>query len=678
MKPSKNSKLAQLLRNMVPEEEIRKELVQILTDANNSLLEKDQLIKTKTTINKNLAKIEQEFLNQQIDIGLVEPRFDSIASSLRAWLKPKWLLINKSDSVYEKATEYYQNHKEIKKMQADTRGIYFESSILEDQMDIDAEVSSSGVAVLSFTNVASNEIQEKAQTIHGSLGELGYPHFIGTVDSFIDEFIVLRYGHLDTVSNVRPRITITDTWKMPYGFWRKECHSKGCIDNIEQFYYGIDKKFYKGNEPVKCEKRNARSLPCQQYKKMLQDRGIIFQNETALFAYQLLKKYPMVASAIAERFPVIIIDEAQDTSVNQMAVFDLLSKSGVKSMFLVGDADQSIYEWRNASPECFLQKVEDTSWQTIELTGNFRSSQNICNVTSYFSASLRGTKSNNAIGYWKDEVQKPILLLTKNNSENDTIDYFIKKCMEMQIGISPKNVAVLTRGRIYSDTDIKGLWKSAEIELYAKAAYEWKYGSRKKAYENTEKATYCMIFNEDTDKYMMQQKIREHTTEESWKDFIINILINMPDVDMEIAEWVKEFSTIFVDVCKNCEYKISPDKEIKDTFKIKRNDNKSPDFKKISLKKFFEKKNEEKYTRSSIHGVKGESYEAVLLHVKSRTGSTITPKLLMEGELEQELMRLAYVAMTRPRRLLMLAMPDTKGIKTCGRFSEELWTYENL
>ena len=142
MKPSKNSKLAQLLRNMVPEEEIRKELVQILTDANNSLLEKDQLIKTKTTINKNLAKIEQEFLNQQIDIGLVEPRFDSIASSLRAWLKPKWLLINKSDSVYEKATEYYQNHKEIKKMQSDTRGIYFESSILEDQMDIDAEVSS--------------------------------------------------------------------------------------------------------------------------------------------------------------------------------------------------------------------------------------------------------------------------------------------------------------------------------------------------------------------------------------------------------------------------------------------------------------------------------------------------------------------------------------------------------
>lgn len=63
---------------------------------------------------------------------------------------------------------------------------------------------------------------------------------------------------------------------------------------------------------------------------------------------------------------------------------------------------------------------------------------------------------------------------------------------------------------------------------------------------------------------------------------------------------------------------------------------------------------------------------------KSRTGSTITPKFLMEGRLNQELMRLAYVAMTRPKRLLMLAMPDTKDVKECGRFPEELWTYEKI
>lgn len=363
-----------------------------------------------------------------------------------------------------------------------------------------------GVAVLSFTNVASNEIYEKAQSIHGSLGKIGYPHFIGTVDSFIDEYIVLRYGHLHTVGKVRPRIALSDNWKVPYRYWRSECHMNGCVDNIEQFYYGVDKKFYKGNDQVTCDLRKARTLPCQQYKKILSDKGIVFQNETALFAYELLKMYPKVATAIAERFPVIIIDEVQDTSINQMAVFDLLSKSGMKSMFLVGDPDQSIYEWRNANPECLLQKLEDSNWRTIELTGNFRSSQNICNATSFFSASLCGNVHNNAIGDCRNEKEKPILLLTKKNSEEEIISYFLNKCNKMGIEISSKNVAVLTRGRIYSDTDIIGLWKSKEIELFAKAAYEWNLGSRKKAYQEGSKAAYNIIFDANDDDYTMKQK----------------------------------------------------------------------------------------------------------------------------------------------------------------------------
>ena len=536
----------------------------------------------------------------------------------------------------------------------------------------------SGVAVLSFTNVASNEIYEKAQSIHGSFGKLGYPHFIGTVDSFINEFIVLRYGHLCTVGKVRPRIMLSNNGKIPYNFWRSECRKRRCVDNIEQFYYGVDGKFYKEKKLVICDKGKAKLLPCQQYKKKLWAKGIVFQNETALFAYKLLKKYPEVASAIVERFPIIIIDEVQDTSINQMAVFDLLSESGMKSMFLVGDPDQSIYEWRNANPECMLQKLEDPNWKTIELTGNFRGSQNICNVTSFFSASLHGNGSNSAIGDWKDEKEKPVLLLTKEKSEDEIINYFLDKCGKMGIEILPKNVAVLTRGRIYSDTAIAGLWKSKEIELFAKAAYEWKYGSRKKAYQEASKASYSMIFNEDIDESVMNQQIRERINENTWKDYVIDILINIPDIEIAIGEWVKSFSSVFETICDKHAYGISSDKNLKATFKIKRNDKNTPNFKQISLRKFFEKRVADRYTRSSIHGVKGESYDAVLIYVKSTAGNTITPNLLMEGCPDQELMRLAYVAMTRPKRLLMLAIPDTEGIESCGRFPKKLWNYELL
>ena len=536
-----------------------------------------------------------------------------------------------------------------------------------------------GVAVLSFTNVASNEIVDKANSIHKCLGKLSYPHFVGTVDSFINEFVILRYGHLYTTDKVRPQISLTDNWKIPYRYWRKECHRNGCVDNIEQFHYGLDKKFYKGKNLVRCELHGmATELPCQQYKKMLAKKNIVFQNETAYFAYKLLRKYPVIATAIAERFPIIIIDEAQDTSEEQMAVFDLLVEAGLKSIFLVGDSDQAIYEWRNANPEGFIKKTSEDLWKCIELTGNFRSSQNICNVTSYFAASLRGDKCNRAVGEWKDESEKPVLLLIDGNAEEEVITYFLEKCKKMEIEITPENVAVLTRGRIYSDTDIDGLWKSDEIKSFAEAAYEWKCGSRKKACKKASKASFQMIFGEDLEEYLMVQKIREDIGEENWKDFVISILADVPDVELGISEWVKAFSIYYCKIIEKYGLKICAGREIKDYFKIKTRDKNVPHFKEIPVKKYFEKKSTGVYTRSSIHGVKGESYDAVLIYIKSRTGKTLTPKFLMEGNLDDELMRVAYVAMTRPRRLLMIAMPISKGVKEYKRFPSDKWNYQYM
>lgn len=125
-----------------------------------------------------------------------------------------------------------------------------------------------GVAVLSFTNVASKEVLEKIESIEGKVQSVNYPHFVGTVDSFINEFIVLRYGYLNTSDNKRPQISLTDNWKIPYKYWRTECHRNGCIDHIEGFRYGIDKKFYKGNELVTCELRGKQiHYPVNNIKK---------------------------------------------------------------------------------------------------------------------------------------------------------------------------------------------------------------------------------------------------------------------------------------------------------------------------------------------------------------------------------------------------------------------------
>lgn len=53
-----------------------------------------------------------------------------------------------------------------------------------------------GIAVLSFTNVASDEIRHQATEMLPEGYCVDDPHFIGTLDSFIDNFIFLRFGYL--------------------------------------------------------------------------------------------------------------------------------------------------------------------------------------------------------------------------------------------------------------------------------------------------------------------------------------------------------------------------------------------------------------------------------------------------------------------------------------------------
>lgn len=140
MKPSKNSKLAQLLRNIVPDENDREELVSTLYKANSDILSKDQIKKAKSAINENLSKMEQEVLQQQVDIGLVEPRFDSIAGALRAWLKPKWVLISNTDELFEQAKLLAESNADSHFFNTLEDGIYIELSVLESEIKLSIEL----------------------------------------------------------------------------------------------------------------------------------------------------------------------------------------------------------------------------------------------------------------------------------------------------------------------------------------------------------------------------------------------------------------------------------------------------------------------------------------------------------------------------------------------------------
>lgn len=64
---------------------------------------------------------------------------------------------------------------------------------------------SGGLALLSFTNIAVDEMKEAFKLFDSSF-EIQYPHFIGTLDSFINNYIFLPFGHLEMKCNCRPKL----------------------------------------------------------------------------------------------------------------------------------------------------------------------------------------------------------------------------------------------------------------------------------------------------------------------------------------------------------------------------------------------------------------------------------------------------------------------------------------
>lgn len=105
------------------------------------------------------------------------------------------------------------------------------------------------------------------------------------------------------------------------------------------------------------------------------------------------------AKTLSDRFDEIMIDEYQDSNLIQEAILNSVSGSwkGSPNVFMVGDVKQSIYRFRMACPDLFLQKYEtygsSGAAQKIDLAKNFRSRRGILDAINVLFAGLLHKKS---------------------------------------------------------------------------------------------------------------------------------------------------------------------------------------------------------------------------------------------------------------------------------------------
>ena len=101
-----------------------------------------------------------------------------------------------------------------------------------------------------------------------------------------------------------------------------------------------------------------------------------------------------LADEISEFFTEVLVDECQDTNETQEMIFSAVSKNK-ENMFFVGDVKQSIYRFRQAMPELFLEKSDTyakydgvTYPAKIVLDRNFRSRSQITEAVNFFFSQI--------------------------------------------------------------------------------------------------------------------------------------------------------------------------------------------------------------------------------------------------------------------------------------------------
>lgn len=100
-----------------------------------------------------------------------------------------------------------------------------------------------------------------------------------------------------------------------------------------------------------------------------------------------------VALACQHKYAEIMVDEYQDTNGVQETILSLLVKPDQPNLFLVGDVKQSIYRFRLAEPELFLEKYRqyphsEETCARIDLTCNFRSRTGVLEAVNFLFGHL--------------------------------------------------------------------------------------------------------------------------------------------------------------------------------------------------------------------------------------------------------------------------------------------------
>ncbi|KGN02384.1 ATP-dependent DNA helicase PcrA [Clostridium novyi A str. 4570] len=118
------------------------------------------------------------------------------------------------------------------------------------------------------------------------------------------------------------------------------------------------------------------------YQKKLKNSNALDFDDLIFKTVELFKKHPEVLEFYQNKFKYIMVDEYQDTNKTQYQLVKMLAAAH-RNIFVVGDDDQCIYQWRGADIKNILDFEKDyPEAKVVKLEENYRSKANILNAAN--------------------------------------------------------------------------------------------------------------------------------------------------------------------------------------------------------------------------------------------------------------------------------------------------------
>ncbi|MBR6253437.1 MAG: helicase-exonuclease AddAB subunit AddA [Clostridia bacterium] len=183
------------------------------------------------------------------------------------------------------------------------------------------------------------------------------------------------------------------------------------------------------------------------------EKNILDFSDIEHFTYRLFTSDEEIKNYYLEQFDEIMIDEYQDSNLIQESILKTISNG---KMFMVGDVKQSIYKFRNAMPELFLEKyntyLDNGTNQKILLFKNFRSNQNIIDQVNFIFENIM-SKEVGEIEYneneylifgadcYKDDGEVAELCLIETQNQNDDYEVSDDDILDSKANLEGRYIA---------------------------------------------------------------------------------------------------------------------------------------------------------------------------------------------------------------------------------------------